>query len=149
MLLLRKIKCADNVSRIPATTDMKSCSRLPRIEHTHSHTLKVGYIPGRDSQTVHEGRRCYEGVTIGAEGRVGLGSMPVPKEMSVESLSGGEEAYFASEFTHPSGAARLTNHPGGFLGLWSSLRGKTRFPVRFLARCGRTLQEFVQNLHGR
>jgi hypothetical protein len=66
MLLLRKIKCADNLSRIPATSDMKSCSRLPRIEHTHSHMVKVGYIPGGDSQTVHEGRRCYEGVTIGA-----------------------------------------------------------------------------------
>ena len=39
---------------------------------------------------------------------------------------GWENAYFASEFTHPSGAVRLTTHPGGFLGLWSSLAGRER-----------------------
>ena len=44
-------------------------SRLPRIDHAHSHTLRVGYIPGRDAQTVHEGRSCDEGVTIGAKVR--------------------------------------------------------------------------------
>jgi PRTRC genetic system protein B len=36
-----------------------------------------------------------------AEGRVCLGSMRVPEEMSVGSLSSWENAYFASEFTHP------------------------------------------------
>jgi PRTRC genetic system protein B len=39
-----------------------------------------------------------------ADGRVCLGSMRVPGEAGVGSLSGWEEAYFASEFTHPSGA---------------------------------------------
>ena len=53
-----------------------------------------------------------------ADGRVCLGSMRVPEEVSVGSLSGWEEAYFASEFTHPSGAVRLTSHRGGFVGLW-------------------------------
>lgn len=48
---------------------MKTRSRSPRIEHTHSHTLKVRHIPGRDRQTVHEGRGCDEGVTIGARVR--------------------------------------------------------------------------------
>jgi PRTRC genetic system protein B len=80
-----------------------------------------------------------------AQGRVCLGSMRVPDEMSVNSLSGWENGYFASEFTHPSGAVRLTTHPNGFLGLWSSLAGrKRRFPVKFLADCNQTLQEFVQ-----
>ena len=45
---------------------MKTCSSYPRIEHTHSRTLKVGYIPGRDGKAVHEGCGCYKGVTIGA-----------------------------------------------------------------------------------
>lgn len=80
-----------------------------------------------------------------AHGRVCLGSMRVPEEVSVASLSGWEDAYFASEFTHPSGAVRLTTHPGGFLGLWSSLAGKKhKFPVKFLADSKQTLQEFVE-----
>jgi hypothetical protein len=71
--------------------------------------------------------------------------MRVPEETSVGSLSRWEDAYFASEFTHPSGAVRLTAYPGGFLGLWSSLAGRTdRFPVKFLANSKQTLQEFVQ-----
>src|SRR6266498_2071696 len=52
-------------------------------------------------------------------GRVCLGSMRVPDESGVESLAGWENAYFASEFTHPSGAVRLTTHRGGFVSLWS------------------------------
>lgn len=65
--------------------------------------------------------------------------------MGVGSLSGWENSYFASEFTHPSGAVRLTTHPDGFLGLWSSLaRKKYKFPVKFLADSKQTLQEFVE-----
>ncbi len=79
-----------------------------------------------------------------AAGRVCLGSMRVPEEVSAGSLSSWEKAYFASEFTHPSGAVRLTTHPGGFLGLWSNLRGRKRFPVKFLADSKQTLQEFVE-----
>jgi PRTRC genetic system protein B len=79
-----------------------------------------------------------------ADGRVCLGSMRVPEEVSVGLLSGWEEAYFASEFTHPSGAVRLTSHPRGFLGFWSSLEGgRHNFPVTFLADSKQTLQEFV------
>jgi len=78
-------------------------------------------------------------------GRVCLGSMRVPEEVSVASLSGWENAYFASEFTHPSGAVRLTTHPGGFLGLWSGLAGRRHdFPAKFLADSKQTLQEFVE-----
>jgi PRTRC genetic system protein B len=79
-------------------------------------------------------------------GRVCLGSMRVPKEISAGSLCGWEDAYFASEFTHSSGAVRLTTHAGGFLGLWSSLAGKKhKFPVKFLADSKQTLQEFVES----
>lgn len=79
------------------------------------------------------------------QGRVCLGSMRIPAETGVVSLSAWENAYFASEFTHPSGAVRLTTHPGGFIGLWSSLtRPKRNFPVKFLAESKQTLQEFVE-----
>ena len=78
------------------------------------------------------------------QGRVCLGSMRVPEEVSASSLRGWEDAYFASEFTHPSGAVRLTTHPGGFFGLWSSLAGRKRqFPAKFLADSKQTLQEFI------
>ena len=77
-------------------------------------------------------------------GRVCLGSMRVPGEISVASLSGWEKAYFASEFTHPSGAVRLTTHCAGFLGLWSNLAGRKHFPVKFLADSKQTLQEFIE-----
>ena len=77
-------------------------------------------------------------------GRVCLGSMRIPDDISVSSLQGWEEAYFASEFTHPSGAVRLTIHSGGFIGLWSSLAGRNRqFPVKLLADSKQTLQEFI------
>ncbi|MBZ5573327.1 MAG: PRTRC system protein B [Acidobacteriia bacterium] len=80
-----------------------------------------------------------------ADGRVCLGSMRVPEATRVGSLTGWEGAYFASEFTHPSGAVRLTTHPGGFLGLWSGLAGRKRnFPVKFLADTKQTLQEFIE-----
>jgi len=79
-------------------------------------------------------------------GRVCLGSMRVPDETGVASLAGWEGAYFGSEFTHPSGAVRLTTHPAGFLGLWSSLaRRKRAFPVKFLADSKQTLREFVES----
>lgn len=50
-------------------TDTKTCSIFPRVEDTDSRTLKVGYIPGRDGQTVYQGCGCDEGVTIGARVR--------------------------------------------------------------------------------
>ena len=71
--------------------------------------------------------------------------MRVPEEVSASSLRGWEAAYFASEFTHPSGAVRLTSHRGGVVGLWSSVVERKHFPVRFLADSKQTLQEFLQS----
>lgn len=79
-----------------------------------------------------------------AHGHVCLGSMRVPDEVSATCLQGWEASYFASEFTHPSGAVRLTTHPGGFLGLWSLTAGKVHFPVKFLADSQQTLREFIE-----
>jgi PRTRC genetic system protein B len=81
-----------------------------------------------------------------AQGRVCLGSMRVPEEVNASSLRGWEKAYFASEFTHPSGAVRLTTHPGGFVGFWSSLRGGRRFPTRLLVDSRQVLSEFIRGL---
>ena len=80
-----------------------------------------------------------------AHGCVCPGSMRVPDEVGIGSLAGWENAYFASEFTHPNGAVRLTTHPKGFLGLWSSLAGRKRFPVGFLADSKQTLRDFLQH----
>jgi len=79
-----------------------------------------------------------------AQGRVCLGSMRVPEEVSVSTIMKWEKAYFESEFTHASGAVRLTTHPGGFLGLWSGLVERKRFPGRFLADSKQTLQGFIE-----
>ena len=80
-----------------------------------------------------------------SHGRVCVGSMRVPEELSASSVLGWQDAFFASEFTHPGGAVHLTSHPSGFLGLWSSLAGRHRhFPVKFLADAKETLREFVQ-----
>lgn len=51
------------------------------------------------------------------------------KEVSVGSLSAWSDAYFASEFTHPNGAARLTTHPVAFCAYGQASR------VRLAFRC--------------
>lgn len=72
------------------------------------------------------------------------GSMRSPEEAGVVAIVSWERAFFQSEFTHQTGARRLTTHPNGFLGLWSSLAGRRRlFPVEHLTRAKETLQEFV------
>ena len=79
------------------------------------------------------------------QGLVCQGNMRVPDDVSVDSIAGWEDAYFSSEFTHASGAVRLTSHPGGFFGLWSSLADRAeKFPMRFLTDAKQTLREFVE-----
>lgn len=78
-------------------------------------------------------------------GNVCLGTMRVPKTAGVESIEGWELGFFQSEFTHPSGAARLTSYPGGFLALCQRLAGRRRpFPVEYLTDARETLQQFVE-----
>jgi PRTRC genetic system protein B len=78
-----------------------------------------------------------------SRGLVCAGSMRVSESSDIASISGWQDAYFQSEFTHAGGAVRLTSHPGGFIGLWRSLAGRNRFPVRYLTDAGEALQEFV------
>jgi len=78
-----------------------------------------------------------------SRGLVCAGSMRVPESSDVASIPAYGDAYFQSEFTHAAGAVRLTSHAGGFIGLWRSLAGRKRFPVRYLIDAGETLQEFV------
>jgi PRTRC genetic system protein B len=76
-------------------------------------------------------------------GLVCAGSMRVPESFDIASIHAWEDAYFQSEFTHAAGAVRLTSYPEGFIGLWRSLTGRKRFPVRYLTDAGETLAEFV------
>ena len=73
------------------------------------------------------------------------GSMRAPEEVSAQSIAGLMAAFFGSEFTHPSGAVRLTSHSDGFAGLWSSLAdSKSLFPTEFLVDAKQTLREFIE-----
>ena len=81
----------------------------------------------------------------GEQGLVCQGNMRVPDDVSMDSIAGWEGAYYSSEFTHASGAVRLTSHPGGFFGLWSSLADSAEmFPMRFLTDAKQTLREFIE-----
>lgn len=82
--------------------------------------------------------------TDGEDGSVCQGSMRSPDAVDADAISLWEQAFFQSEFTHQTGIRKLTTHPGGFHGLWRSLAGKSRFPVRFLVPTNETLLEFAQ-----
>jgi len=56
-------------TELPRRTYTKSWSSFPRVENTNSRTLKVGHVPGRNGQTVHQGSGCDEGITIRARVR--------------------------------------------------------------------------------
>jgi PRTRC genetic system protein B len=77
-------------------------------------------------------------------GEVCPGTMRVPETGNLNLLSEWEEAYFRSEFTHPSGLVRLTKHPGGFAELWKELRdGECSFPTSLLVDAHQTLAQFI------
>jgi PRTRC genetic system protein B len=77
-------------------------------------------------------------------GDVCEGSMPRPLRTELDTMLEWEEGFFNSRFTHPSGIGTLTTHPGGFMGLWTELAGKDRFPEGYLANARQTLQQFAQ-----
>jgi PRTRC genetic system protein B len=82
--------------------------------------------------------------TEGTRGLVCAGTMRIPQDVTVDSTSEWESAFFSSSFTHPSGAVRLTSHPQGFVGLWLSLADRDRsFPAEFLTDARQTLRQFV------
>jgi PRTRC genetic system protein B len=82
---------------------------------------------------------------VDSAGRVCLGTMHVPDELTAASVASWESGFFQSEFTHPNGVVRLTNHPQGFFGLWKSLKNSQRpFPVESLTAANETLQQFVE-----
>jgi PRTRC genetic system protein B len=76
-------------------------------------------------------------------GDVCEGDMRRPRETDVTKLLQWEEGFFNSHFTHPSGLGKLTSHPGGFIGLWTELAGRERFPREYLVPARQTLQQFV------
>jgi len=84
--------------------------------------------------------------TEGSRGSVCAGTMRIPQEVTADSISEWETAFFSSSFTHPSGAVRLTTHLEGFAGLWLSLADRgDRFPTEFLTDARQTLRQFVDS----
>lgn len=81
---------------------------------------------------------------VNAEGLVCQGSMRSPGETCVASMLQWERAFFESEFTHIYGGGRLTNHPGGIVGLWAELAGVACFPTATLAPARESLAEFAR-----
>ncbi len=79
-------------------------------------------------------------------GRCCQGTMRSPEVgTSLDAIGAWERAFFQSRFTHAYGAARLTKHPGGFLGLWASLAdSEGAFPAEYLTDARETLQQFVE-----
>lgn len=127
------------------TTDLngKMYPHPPLVFAIRSRELFVRALPENHRPTSNTRLKNAPYWNTDAEGRVCVGSMRVPDDVNASSLCRWEEAYFASEFTHPSGAVRLTTHASGFLGLWSSLAGRRSFPLKFLADSKQTLQEFI------
>ena len=82
---------------------------------------------------------------VSEQGVVCQGSMRAPDETGAATIDLWERAFFESEFTHAYGAVRLTKHPGGSFGLWTSIAGKKKpFPVQFLTDAHETLRQFVE-----
>jgi PRTRC genetic system protein B len=71
------------------------------------------------------------------------GSMRSPDEPGVDAVPLWEKAFFQSEFSHQTGARRLTTHPGGFYGLWRELTGRKLFPGKYLVPAKESLKEFA------
>jgi PRTRC genetic system protein B len=78
-------------------------------------------------------------------GQICVGTMRIPESPGVEAMEGWERGFFQSEFTHASGAARLTSFPGGFLALCRHLAGsRNPFPVEYLTDARESLRQFVE-----
>jgi PRTRC genetic system protein B len=72
------------------------------------------------------------------------GSMRSPDDPSVNAIPLTGAGVPSKRVYHHTGPRRLTTHPGGFLGLWSSLIGNRRkFPAKYLTAANETLHEFV------
>ena len=80
------------------------------------------------------------------QGDVCEGDMPRPRQTDVTNMLEWEEGFFNSRFTHPSGMGKLTAHAGGFIGLWTELKGAKRFPDEYLVESGQTLRQFVEEV---
>lgn len=133
----------------PEATELngKMYPHPPLVFMIHGHELFVRALAEDRRPKANTRLRNAPYWNTDAHGRVCLGTMRVPEEVSANTIAGWEAAYFASEFTHPSGAVRLTTHPLGFLGLWSPLARRKQFPVRFLADSKQTLQDFIEAAH--
>jgi PRTRC genetic system protein B len=79
-------------------------------------------------------------------GWVCWGTGPVPPKEERANLEAWENAFFASAFSHASGAPLKK---GTLSDLWRGLKGKKRFPLGRLKPAGLTVREAVERLLGR
>jgi hypothetical protein len=73
-----------------------------------------------------------------------LGSMRVPRDLSLETYTGWEQGFFSSAFTHAATAGKLTRHPKGFLAMWGELADRCTFPPEYLQSSEERLIDFVE-----
>ena len=71
--------------------------------------------------------------------------MRAPGRLCLEAITGWEQAFFESEFTHAALGAHLTTHPEGFLGLWRDLTGSQKdVPPEYLVRASSVERPFEE-----
>jgi len=89
---------------------------------------------------------------VWASGEICTGNVRLPRTLTPESLAQYEDAFFASEFTHPNvrGRERLLRAEGGPYAFWRDLLdlgpGMTEFPVDQLVDAKLTLEGLVQRM---
>jgi PRTRC genetic system protein B len=117
----------------------------PLVFRVSDSALAVRALEKSERPTAKTGLKTAPFWNVNEAGEVCLGTMRVPDGRGVEAMTGWELGFFQSEFTHASGAARLTNYPGGFLALCQHVSGRRKpFPVEYLTDARETLQQFVE-----
>lgn len=123
--------------------------------HIYPHPALVFKVAGKEMfvRALAENRRPRAETPLmtapywncGSDGRVCLGTARVPDRVGVEWMDQWLTGFFNSQFTHPGGAVHLTQRPGGFVGLWTSLADtEGLFPGEYLTDARQTLRQFVE-----
>lgn len=103
--------------------------------------LYVHAIAGAERPT--EKTRLYRCpcMNVWADGRVCMGTAPIPKNAGCESIQAYEAGFFRSRFTHPNDEVGLVKYEGGPYALWADLlEGKlSSFPEKALKATSLTL----------
>ena len=86
----------------------------PLVFKVRGRELFVRALAGNKRPTTETQLKTAPYWNTDSRGSVCAGTMRIPDQLTANSISAWQEAYFGSEFTHPSGAVRLTKHRHGF-----------------------------------